>query len=97
MLLLQQQSIDNTQLCTGESPLEAAKNTDDDEDYREEKREIVKLLEAAQSGGLQWSNLYICIFYDMQSYNLSVPAYQTKSDKNVQVEGDGGPKDREWD
>ena len=34
--------------------MEAAKDTDDeDEDDREAKREIVKLLEAAQSGGLQ--------------------------------------------
>ena len=54
-MLLQQQSIDNTQLCTGDSPLEAAKDTEDEKDERKkrEKREIVKLLEAAQSGGLQ--------------------------------------------
>ena len=54
MLLLQQQSIDDTQLCTGDSPLEAAKDTEEGEDERKkrEKREIVKLLEAAQSGEL---------------------------------------------
>ena len=52
LLLLQQQSIDNTQLCTGRSPLEAAKDEDSykDEDDMEAKIEIVKLLEAAQSG-----------------------------------------------
>ena len=55
LMILQPQSIDNTQLCTGLSPLEAAKDEDlyKDEDDREAKIEIVKLLEAAQSGGLQ--------------------------------------------
>ena len=55
LMILQPQSIDNTQLCTGLSPLEAAKDKDSykDEDDREAKIEIVKLLEAAQSGGLQ--------------------------------------------
>ena len=36
---------------TGMSPLEVAINRD--------KNETAKLLEAAQSGGLKWSNLYI--------------------------------------
>ena len=53
---------------TDSSPLEVAKdsNEDDDsyedEDDREAKREIEKLLEAAQSGGLQWSNTYSFIY-----------------------------------
>ena len=74
--LLQPQSIDNTQLCTGMSPLEVAKDSNEDDDsYEDEddreaaqlkKREIVKLLEAAQSGGLQWSNTYSFIIESLQ-------------------------------
>ena len=50
---------------TDASPLEEAKEMEmeyEDEDDRKARREIVKLLEAAQSGGLQWSNTYSFIY-----------------------------------
>ena len=58
-MLLQPQSIDNTQLCTGVSPLEVAKDKgensyeDEENDDKEASKKIVKLLEAAQSGALK--------------------------------------------
>ena len=50
------------------SPLEVAKDKlensyeDEENDDKEASKKIVKLLEAAQSGGLQWSNTYSFIY-----------------------------------
>ena len=71
------------------SPLETAKEGKYNEEENEDEakyNEIIKLLEAAQSGALQWYNSYINILFD----NATQQLIKT----NVQVEGGGGTEDR---